>query len=551
MRHMKSALLVLLLAASTAQAALPKSGGSPAHDYILGRFAFADDRLGDAARYFDQARKLDPADATLGRRAFELAVAAGDQKLAFSLANQLAAAKQDDSNVALVRLTDAVDRKDWKAVEVARAGLAGAGYAVVVAPIVEAWSLYARGDTTAALAKLNPDTVTGFTKSYLTEQRAYMFAAVGRYAEASAIYHELRVSTGNAFLRVGEADALQQMGQAVQAAVVLESAPRNAVTTAASARLAAGKRIGGLADNPRDGLGWAFARLSTDLAREKPVPLALMFARLATFMAPDNATTWMVTGDILARGGRADAAIEAYSHIAASDPLADTARDRRAEVMAGNGQGDAARALLEASTKASGATADSWMRLGDYYRRAENHAEAARAYGKAIALSPEGSASWTAYFLRGSAAEQAGDWAAAEPDLRRALALAPEEAMVLNYLGYALLDRSLTPDTAQALIAKASALQPDDGFITDSLGWALFRRGKFDEAVPVLERAVAAQPSDPTINEHLGDAYWRTGRRIEARFRWRAATELEPTPKAKELLLAKLDYGLDVATAAR
>ena len=551
---MRIALAMLLVTAVTGAEALPRATQSAVHGYVLGRFAYDDDRLPDAARYFDAARLQDPADLNLSRRAFELALAAGDEKLALMLADKVAAGGRGDSTVALVRLADAVRRRDWKAADTARAGIADVGYAAVVAPIVEAWTLYGRGETEAALAKLDPATMTGFTKSYVAEARAHMLAVAGRYAEAATAYHDLRAGTGPgiSFLAIGEADATQQAGDIAGARRLLDEARSDATVAAARARLAAGKRIGALATGPADGMAWLCARLATDLSRDKPVPLALVFARIATFLAvpggPAASPAWMIAGDVLARGERGDAALVAYAQIPAKDPLAGAARARRAEVLGSIGRDAEALVLLEAAVAAPDADGDSWSRLGDWYRKAERHADAANAYAKAIAADPK--PAWALYFLRGSSFEQAGDWAKAEPDLRQALALAPDEPAVLNYLGYALLDRGLTLDAAETLIARASALRPDDGFITDSLGWAQFRRGRYDEAVATLERAVAAEPGDPTINEHLGDAYWRAGRRIEARFRWRAALDLAATPKAKATAAAKLDYGLDVALSA-
>ena len=548
MRRMKFALIALLLATSAANAALPRVGSSAERDYILGRYAFSDDKLGDAARYFDAARRSNPADPTLGRRAFELAVAAGDEKLAVQLANQLTAAGQGEPTTALVRIAAALEKRDWKAVDAARPGLADAGYAQVVGPIVEAWTLFGRDNVDAGLARLDPTRATGFTRSYFAEQRAHMLAAAGRFAEAATAYRDLRGGSGPGinFLRIGEADALQQGGDAKAAAVVLDAVADDPIAAAARARLSAGKRIGALTRDPRSAVGWACARLATDLARDKPVPLALIFARVATFLSPDNSATWLVAGDVLARSQRIDGALTAYSQIPAGDPLFEPARARRAQLLAGSGRDEAALALLNAEASGKDADAASFTRLGDFFRRSEQPAKAAEAYSRAIALAPGGKPSWSDYFLRGSSYEQAGNWAAAEPDLRKALALAPEEPAVLNYLGYALLDRGETLDLAQTMIQKAAKLQPDDGAITDSLGWALFRRGKFAEAVPVLERAVAAQPGDSMINEHLGDAYWRAGRKIEARFRWRAALDLDPADKNKAALAAKLDYGLDV-----
>src|SRR3546814_8293510 len=116
-----------------------------------------------------------------------------------------------------------------------------------------------------------------------------------------------------------------------------------------------------------------------------------------------------------------------------------------------------------------------------------------------------------------------GDWGRAGPYLRKAMELAPDQAVVLNYLGYALLDRNLNLDEAQRLIEKASALRPRDGAITESLAWVYFQRGDFLRAIALLEQAVQVAPDEPTINEHLGDAYWRIGRKYEARYSWRAA----------------------------
>jgi tetratricopeptide (TPR) repeat protein len=548
----KTLFLFLLGATATSSAARqtqPIDPDSAIHGYVLGRYASADDELDLAARYFDEARAQDPGRPALTRRTFELAVAAGNRPLAMDMARQLGAAGQSDSDVALVRMADAVLRKDWSTVDLARVGIADAGYAAVVAPIVEAWTMFGRGKPDAGLARLNPVMFSGFARSYIAEQRAHMLAAAGRWTEAAAAYAELRANTtaGITFLRQGEADALAQGGDKVGALKLLQG--DEATVVVARKRLEAGKRIGALAPDPRRGIGWMASRLASDLSRDKPVPLALLFARVGTFLGPDVTATWLICGDVLARSGQREAALSAYARVPAGDALTDAAQARRAEVLEALGRDADAGNLLKAATVAHGATTDDWTRLGDWHRRADRFVDAAAAYGKAIDVAGAADAGWGLFFLRGSMNERSGRWPAAEADLREALKRSPDEPVVLNYLGYSMLDRGQGVGEAATLIERAAKLQPGDGGIIDSLGWSQYRRGRFAEAVVTLEKAAVLEPTDPMVTDHLGDAYWQVGRRIDARFRWRAALDLDPTVDQKKLLVAKLDYGLDAALA--
>lgn len=540
--------LASLLVAGSASARTDAQGvaASALHGYVLGRAALSSSELDDAARFFAAAHAQDPAAEALTRRAFDLAVAAGDRKQAFALAAQLYDGGARAPEIAVVLLTEAILERRWARGEVLVADLAPAGYAGVVQPIITAWLDFERGRADSALAALDPQAFQGFTRGYVAEQRAHMLAAAGRYDEAAEAYAGLRARTpsGITFVRVGEADAVAQSGDLVRARAILDGS--DALTVAARSRLDAGRRIGALAPDAAHGLALLAARLASDLSRDRPVPLALLFARTATFLGPDTASTWLIAGDVLARNGQREAALAAYAEVPVDDALAALAGSRRADVLETLERGDEAGALLRAAVEAEDADMGDWVRLGDWHRRAERHLAAAEAYSRALALDDT---NWSLWFLRGSARERAGDWLAAEADLRQALRRRPDEAVVLNYLGYSLLDRGLRLEEASALIEKAASLQPADGSIIDSLGWSQFRQGEYEKSVVTLERAAELVPTDPTVNSHLGDAYWRTGRRIEARFRWRAALALDPSPQERTDLSARLDYGLDAALA--
>jgi hypothetical protein len=66
--------------------------------------------------------------------------------------------------------------------------------------------------------------------------------------------------------------------------------------------------------------------------------------------------------------------------------------------------------------------------------------------------------------------------------------------------------------------------------------------------VKLLERAIELKPGDPVINDHLGDAYWRVGRKLDAKFQWNHARDLNPEPDELPKILAKIDKGMPDAS---
>ncbi len=77
------------------------------------------------------------------------------------------------------------------------------------------------------------------------------------------------------------------------------------------------------------------------------------------------------------------------------------------------------------------------MRLGDLLSQAGRQGDAGEAYAHALALARKGDApqpEWTLHLLLGGALEQAGKWPEAKKELEAAYKLAPDQAVVLNYL---------------------------------------------------------------------------------------------------------------------
>jgi tetratricopeptide (TPR) repeat protein len=108
----------------------------------------------------------------------------------------------------------------------------------------------------------------------------------------------------------------------------------------------------------------------------------------------------------------------------------------------------------------------------------------------------------------------------------------PEDASLLNALGYSLADRNQKLPRAETLIRKALVASPDNPAFLDSLGWVRFRRGDIPGALPYLERAYHIYP-DAEIAAHWGEALWVSGKQSEARALW--ARSLARSPESKPL----------------
>jgi tetratricopeptide (TPR) repeat protein len=108
----------------------------------------------------------------------------------------------------------------------------------------------------------------------------------------------------------------------------------------------------------------------------------------------------------------------------------------------------------------------------------------------------------------------------------------PEDASILNALGYSLADRNEKLPRAETMIRKALVASPDNPAFLDSLGWVRFRRGDVAGGLPYLERAYRIFP-DAEIASHWGELLWVSGKQTEARALW--ARSLARAPDSKPL----------------
>ena len=149
------------------------------------------------------------------------------------------------------------------------------------------------------------------------------------------------------------------------------------------------------------------------------------------------------------------------------------------------------------------------------------------------------------FYKRGTCFERMKNYKKADEDFLNSLKLDPNDAYVLNYLGYSWLERSYKINEAMKMLQKAYDLMSNDPYITDSIGWAYFLLKDFKNAKKYLQQAVKLMPYDPIVNDHYGDVLWRLEKKIQARYFWNGALKLDGVDEEmRKKIKNKLVYGL-------
>ncbi len=218
----------------------------------------------------------------------------------------------------------------------------------------------------------------------------------------------------------------------------------------------------------------------------------------------------------------ADANIAAKKYPAAVDitrqALLDNPDDVRlirlqARALRFSGKTDQGIALLEESIKKHADDPSGYIALAQMYSEAERGAQAVRVLQDAQALFPNDT---TIGFELGATYDKQKKYADAEAAFKQVLNHEPDNAPVLNYLGYMLAERGERLDESVNYVKKALEIEPDNGSYLDSLGWAYYKADKLELAETNLRRAADQLKSNSVIQDHYGDVLLKMGRIDEA-----------------------------------
>ncbi|MBK5255491.1 MAG: tetratricopeptide repeat protein [Vicinamibacteria bacterium] len=184
-----------------------------------------------------------------------------------------------------------------------------------------------------------------------------------------------------------------------------------------------------------------------------------------------------------------------------------------AYALRGLGNEKAAADIVDALMAASKDEANDTLAAADFFQRGKNLDRARTLFASVAEKDPK---NLRALFSLGAVLERQKKYDEAERAFRKALAISPDSAITLNYLGYMNADRNVRVPEALSLIEKALLDDPDNGSYLDSLAWALHRLGRNAEAETAIRRAIASQEKNAVVIAHLGFILAETGDRAEA-----------------------------------
>ena len=506
-----------------------------------------------AAGYLEEILKVDPDNRRLVLRVFLQKAQAGDIEGAVPYAES---AYEDRPSLSLAPLLIAATHFNEGRFQEALSlveRISGSSTIGLSLPLLRAWARAPVKDYSQALASLAPYEGRKEWRILYAMMSALMNEYYGRNEAALVYYRALAETVQTQSLSVLRivAEGFHRLGYSEEAvaAVARYRERRSSVIWEGYLAKYEDPKQAPKAITAQMGMAealYAITRVRMSTARRASgLQFAMIYAHLALYLNPDLDLLRREVADAMSRRGQFKTANKMLRSIGPKEAGYLIARLRLAENLEQDDRTDEAIDLLEDLARRRPKLPEPLVSVGDILRNRDRFEEAVDAYDRAFERYPGGEpSSWALFFTRGMALERAQMWSRAEKDFKHALKLNPDEASVLNYLGYSWLDRGKNVAEARQMIELAVSKKPQDGYIIDSLGWAMFLMGEFEEAVPQLERAVTLNPSDPTINEHLGDAYWKVGRESEARFQWRRAISMDPESEQAVEIRDKMQRGL-------
>nr|WP_225587790.1 serine protease [Methylomonas fluvii] len=262
-------------------------------------------------------------------------------------------------------------------------------------------------------------------------------------------------------------------------------------------------------------------------------------------LEPGVSDHWRILGMVTDRLNQADESAKAFRTALRLNPLDDKIKQALSNVLARNGNPDAAHLAIGKNTDNNPSSAGTLVSMGFTESNRKHYADAEKAFRKAIEIAPETTNAWTglggvlqstnrlkeaeqaydkAYTLRpdnpkivaeilanrGNVKSKLGDKQGALQDIQAAVRLDPSSGNVWRSLGILKQENRDYKGVVEAF-SKVVNSEVADGADWASLGEALEMLGEKKQALETLEKAEKLAPNNALVLQRLTGYYGRNG----------------------------------------
>jgi tetratricopeptide (TPR) repeat protein len=223
--------------------------------------------------------------------------------------------------------------------------------------------------------------------------------------------------------------------------------------------------------------------------------------------------------------GETKLASEEYQNISISSELYANAQIRAGIIMKKEGRISEAINLIKEVIKKKKDHVPLYLFLSSLYEDAKDSVAAENILIEGIKMFPR---EIDLHYVLGVIYEKTNRLPESVKEMEMVLAIDPDNAEALNFIGYSYADRGMNLDEAEKMIVKALKIKPENGYIIDSLGWVHFKKNQFSSALKYLKQALELLPNDINIIEHMGDVYVKLNKTKEAQEMYNRVLKIDP-----------------------
>jgi tetratricopeptide (TPR) repeat protein len=267
----------------------------------------------------------------------------------------------------------------------------------------------------------------------------------------------------------------------------------------------------------------------------------------AAQLAPDNlvVVNQLVELDLLDK--HFDAARQRIRHQFQKTPDAPAAHFWEGKILAAEAKWDSAEAELKKTLQLDPNFSIAYDLLVQTYVAADKLPQAVSELQGILSKNPD---SAPALMTLALIYDRMQDYSKERDAYEKLLSINPENVPALNNLAYLYTEQLNDLDKAYNLARKAHDLQADNAATSDTLGWVLYKRGDYQQALPILQESAEKTPESPEIQFHLGMTAYMMGQVDLAKAALRKAASAAkdfPGKEESKRRLASIESGKDAS----